>query len=126
MLGNLLALFMGKGRKMVQVRKIDSGFDVAGQLVPDQMAEVSTLGYKRVICMRPDNEGFNQPAFADIAAAADKAGLTAIYFPVVPGQMTPDQARKLKTILGSESGPVLAFCASGNRCAAAYDMARRV
>lgn len=126
MLKRLIAFLTENRTKMVATRKIDSTFDVTGQITPDQAADIATRGYKMLICMRPDNEGFNQPAFADVKSAAEGAGMEAVYFPVVPGSMTPDQARKLKTILAAQSGPVLAYCASGNRCAAAYDFAKRV
>lgn len=110
---------------MLNIRKIDQNFDVAGQLEPAQIGEVSARGYRTIICMRPDNEGFSQPAFSEMETAARSAGLETVYFPVVPGRMTADQASQLKAILASRKGPVLAYCASGNRCAAAYDMARR-
>ena len=126
MLKKILGLLTGGRTDMINTRKIDQNFDVTGQLAPAHMANASALGYRTVICMRPDNEGFNQPAFSDMEAAAKAAGIEAIYFPVIPGSMTPDQARKLKTILSGRNGPVLAYCASGNRCAAAYDMAKRV
>ena len=48
------------------------------------------------------------------------------YLPVIPGAITADQARKLKSILADREGPVLAFFASGNRCAAAFDLSKRV
>ncbi len=126
MLKRLFALLTEKTPAMITPRKIDTTFDVTGQIVPEQAAEIASKGYRTLICMRPDNEGFNQPAFAAVKAAAEGAGLEALYFPVVPGSMTADQARQLKTILSDRQGPVLAYCASGNRCAAAYDMARRV
>lgn len=109
----------------MSIRTIDSNFHVTGQIGPQQVSDVAQLGYKTVICMRPDHEGFNQPVFADMAEAAEKAGLDAFYLPVVPGQMTPSQVAELKKILARSEGPILAYCASGNRCAAAYEMARR-
>lgn len=109
----------------MSIRNIDTNFHVTGQIGPQQISDIAQLGYKTVICMRPDNEGFNQPAFAVMAKAAEQAGLDAVYLPVVPGQMTPSQVAELKEILSRSEGPVLAYCASGNRCAAAYDMARR-
>jgi len=107
------------------IRPIDPNFHVTGQINPKQMSDIAQQGYKTVICMRPDHEGFNQPVFADMAKAASDAGLQAFYLPVVPGQMTASQVTELKNILSQSAGPVLAYCASGNRCASAYEMARR-
>jgi sulfide:quinone oxidoreductase len=110
----------------MSIRPVDNGFHVTGQISPAEIGDIAARGYKTVICMRPDNEGFAQPAFVDIAAAARDAGLSAHYIPVTPGRMTPEQALELKTILSGQQGPTLAYCASGNRCVAAYDMAKRV
>jgi uncharacterized protein (TIGR01244 family) len=109
----------------MSIRTLDANFHVTGQINAQQMSDIAQLGYKTVICMRPDHEGFNQPVFADMAKAAAQSGLEAFYLPVVPGQMTASQVTELKNILSRSTGPVLAYCASGNRCAAAYEMARR-
>lgn len=109
----------------MNIRSLDSNFHVTGQINPNEISDVARLGYKTVICMRPDHEGFNQPVFADMTKAAGQAGLEAFYLPVVPGNMTASQVTELKDILSRSAGPVLAYCASGNRCAAAYEMARR-
>jgi uncharacterized protein (TIGR01244 family) len=109
----------------MSIRTLDSTFHVTGQITPQQMSDVAQLGYTTIICMRPDHEGINQPVFADMAKAAGQVGVEAFYLPIVPGNMTASQLAELKTILSGRVGPVLAYCASGNRCAAAYEMARR-
>lgn len=110
----------------MSIRKITDQFHVTGQLTPEQMADMARLGYKTVICMRPDHEGGPvQPIFAEIADAAAGCGLSAHHLPVVPGRMTPSQVAELRALLDSRPGPVLAFCASGQRCAMAFDLATR-
>lgn len=110
----------------MSIRSIDPSFHVSGQIKPAQLPEIAGLGFKTVICMRPDKEGFMQPSFSDVAAAARAAGLEAHYVPVVLGSLSLAQAQQLKDILTRQSGPILAYCASGQRCAAVYDMAKRV
>ena len=126
MLKRLFDRLTEKGTRMINVRKIDDAFDVSAQLMPEQLIKVSEMGYKTLICMRPDNEGANQPAFAEMERAARSVGIEPFYLPVVPGSITADQARTLKSILDKREGPVLAYCASGNRCAAAFELAKRV
>lgn len=109
----------------MSIRSIDPSFHVTGQIKPSQLREIADLGFKTVICMRPDKEGFFQPSFDEVAEAARDAGLDAHYLPVVPGSISFDQARQLKDLLSKQSGPILAYCASGMRCVAAYDMAKR-
>ena len=108
----------------MSIRTIEPNFHVTGQITAAQMPEVAKLGYKTVVCMRPDKESFNQPAFAEIEAAAKAAGVEAYYIPVVPGAITPLQVSELKKVLREKAGPVLAYCASGNRCASAFEMTK--
>jgi sulfide:quinone oxidoreductase len=109
----------------MSIRSIDPSFHVTGQIKPSQMQQIADLGFKTLICMRPNGEGFGQPTFDEIAGAARRAGLEAHYLPVVPGSLSYEQARQLKSLLDQQSGPILAYCASGQRCAAAYDLAKR-
>ncbi|MFY8100825.1 MAG: TIGR01244 family sulfur transferase [Allorhizobium sp.] len=110
----------------MSIRSIDPSFHVTGQIAPSQVPDIAGLGFKTLVCMRPDKEGFLQPSFEQIADAARAAGIDAHYIPVVPGQLSLEQAQRLKGILSGQTGPILAYCASGQRCAAAYEMAKRV
>ncbi|ODS55941.1 MAG: hypothetical protein ABS40_09880 [Agrobacterium sp. SCN 61-19] len=110
----------------MSIRSIDPSFHVTGQIKPQELQAIAELGFKAIVCMRPDKEGFFQPAFDEIANSASEVGLDAHYLPVVPGSISFDQARELKAIISRQSGPILAYCASGQRCAAAYDLAKRV
>lgn len=107
----------------MRTRPITGNYHVTGQLKPKDMAEVASAGFNTVICMRPDGEGFFQPKFADIEQAAKQAGLTCYYLPVGGGHTPFEQAPKLKEILKKTDGNVLAFCASGGRCASLYQLA---
>ena len=100
-------------------------FATLGQLMPEDLAEVAAMGYQSVINNRPDGEGGpGQPTSAQMAQAAQAAGLTYAYLPVVPGMITPDQARSFAQWLGQQPGPVLAFCRSGARSTQLREMAR--
>lgn len=106
----------------MSIRSIDQNFHVTGQLSPSHLQQVAEAGYRTVVCMRPDNEGFEQPRFEDMEKAGSALGIEFIHIPVIPGQVSLDQARKLKDVLFAKDGPVLAYCASGQRCAAVYQM----
>jgi uncharacterized protein (TIGR01244 family) len=47
--------------------------------------------------------------------AAEALGLTFVVNPVIGGALTLDNVRAQKAALDSADGPVLAYCASGNR-----------
>ena len=102
-------------------------FATIGQLMPEDLASVAAMGFQSVINNRPDGEGGpDQPTSAQMAQAAQAAGLTYAYLPVVAGMITADQARSFAQWLGQQPGPVLAFCRSGARSTQLRDMARAV
>lgn len=99
------------------IHPLTDAFAVAPQLRPDDMQAVADAGYKSVIINRPDGEGGpEQPASADVIAAARAAGLAVEYQPVVSGAMTTDDVARFKQLLNELPAPVLAYCRSGTRC----------
>jgi uncharacterized protein (TIGR01244 family) len=107
----------------MDIHKIDGKLSVAGQLAAENMAEIAAAGFKSVICNRPDHEGPGQPNHTDIAHAAQKAGLTFHYVPVISGGLTHDDVVSMKHALAHSATPILAFCRSGARSANIYQLA---
>jgi sulfide:quinone oxidoreductase len=120
----LLSALFQKGSE-ISMRQIDSNYFVAGQITADHIAQLKAHGFSAVCCLRPDGEGFGQPNFAEIEAAARAAGLNAFYLPVSPGSMPMQHASRLKAILKDEKGKILGYCASGNRATMLYQLARQ-
>lgn len=56
-------------------RKISDLLSVSPQLSVADVAEAKALGFRAIICNRPDGEGADQPSFDEIAAAAAAQGL---------------------------------------------------
>ncbi|SMC87562.1 TIGR01244 family sulfur transferase [Rhizobium sp. RU36D] len=109
----------------MQVRDITPNFHVTGQLRPADISKAAEAGYCAVICMRPDGEGWGQPKFSEIEAAGKASNIAVHYIPVGGPAVPMEQARKLRALLNETEGPVLAFCASGQRCAGLYQMAQQ-
>lgn len=109
----------------MKVTKIAHDFAVTGQILPEQIQEIATLGYRAIVCARPDNEQAGQPTFADIEAAARRLGLKAVHVPMSGGTPSPDQAACLRQALRDAGGPVLGYCRSGMRAANLYAAASR-
>lgn len=107
------------------MRQIDSNYFVAGQIAPEHLAQLKEAGFSAVCCMRPDGEGYNQPAFSEIEAAARAVGMNAYYLPVSGGSMPMQHASKLKAVLRDEKGKILGYCASGGRSTMLYQVARQ-
>lgn len=104
---------------------VTQDFAVSPQLQAQDMAQVASQGYKTVVNNRPDEEGGPaQPRSADLARAAQAAGLQYVYLPVVGGAITAEQAQAMGEVLRTMPGPVLAFCRSGARSAQLFSLAQ--
>lgn len=98
------------------VRRVLDAVYAAPQLDPSAMTAAATMGFKSVINNRPDFEhGPGQPANADIAAAAEAAGLSYCFLPVDGGYQSPEQIAELARLLDEMPKPILLFCRSGAR-----------
>lgn len=97
------------------VTKHTENFATAPQIDAIDFNDLVAQGYKTVVNNRPDHEDHAQPLAADLAIAAEKAGVTYHHLPVVNGQFTPEQVKAFATILANAQTPVLAFCRSGAR-----------
>ena len=99
---------------MADIRQVTPGFAVAPQIEPDDMAELAERGFKLVINNRPDGESPDQPTSAEMASAADIAGLDYYYIPVRGGPGR-NEVEAVRAAVSEAEGPVLAFCRSGTR-----------
>lgn len=97
-------------------------FAAAPQIVADDLAEIAALGYRSVMCNRPDGEDPGQTDFATIAAAAAAQGLTAAHVPVISGQIAPEDVEDFRAAIAALPQPVFAYCRSGTRCRILWQM----
>lgn len=108
------------------VKRIDASFSVCGQLCPADLAEVTALGFRTLICNRPDHEGGPvQPDHVSMELAAKASGLTFIYLPVLTSGATGEQASQLQAFLNELPQPILAYCRTGNRSSKLYEAATK-
>jgi len=107
------------------LRQIDHDVFVAPQLDAAAMAEVARLGFRSVVCNRPDFEhGPDQPTSAQVEAAARAAGLQYRFLPVVGGYQSPEEVAAFRTLMAELPHPLLAFCRSGARSTRLYQLAQ--
>lgn len=116
------SLFRKSGK--TNVRKIDERFATAGQVRPEDIAQLAQEGYVAILCARPDNEEPGQPAFAMIACEAENHGMKAVHVPVT-GAPSAAQADRFKEAMKAIDGPVLGYCRSGARAAVLYSSIRQ-
>jgi uncharacterized protein (TIGR01244 family) len=93
---------------------LDDHTSVAGQVRPEQLPEIAAAGVTTIVNNRPDGEEPGQPSAAEMAAAAEAAGLRYRHIPVAGGFSQP-QVDAMAAALSEAEGRVLAFCKSGTR-----------
>jgi len=96
---------------------------VAPQIALEDLPSLAAQGIRRIVSHRPDGEEPGQPSAAEMAAAAQAAGMAFIHVPIagMPGE---DAIAATAGTL-QDDAPVLMFCRSGTRSAMAWAMARR-
>ena len=109
------------------ITPVSPTLSVSPQVLPQELAALRKAGFRSIICNLPDGEGGpGQPGFAQIAAAAEAAGMQSAYLPIVPGRAGAAEAAAFRDLMDRLPTPILAFCRSGNRSAALWSMAQSV
>ena len=71
----------------MQIRSLTERLSVSSQLTLSDLSAAADQGIGSIINNRPDGEASDQPASAEIEAAAAALGLGYRYIPVAPGQI---------------------------------------
>lgn len=102
---------------------VDARLSICPQLKPEDMRQAAAAGFRSIINNRPDFESDTpQPTSAQLEAAARAAGLEYRHLPVPPTNHAEADARRMLTAVEGMPQPVLAFCRTGRRSAALYQM----
>ena len=106
------------------LRQLDERTLIAGQIAPEQVAELKSQGIAMIVNNRPDGEDAGQPTAAQIEAAADDAGLAYRWVPIRRGPGPADVEAMQEAMRDCGDGKLLAFCRSGARSTFAWALAR--
>jgi sulfide:quinone oxidoreductase len=109
----------------MKITEITPDYSVSPQIEPADVADIAGLGFRSIVCNRPDGEGPDQPTAAEIAAAAERQGLAFANVPVVAGQIDRGDVADFRAALARLPGPVLAYCRSGTRSQNLWLLAHR-
>ncbi|MFT5870434.1 MAG: hypothetical protein ACI8TF_002558 [Paracoccaceae bacterium] len=107
----------------MELRQISANYAVAPQLDPADMAVLAADGVTTIICNRPDMENPPSHQAVQLQTAAEAAGLIFIFNPVIGSAMTMENVEEQSEVLLSSDGPIVAYCASGNRSAVMWALA---
>ncbi len=108
----------------MDIKTLDQQVSVSEQIALGDLDGLAAAGVKVLVCNRPDGEAADQPTFAQISAAAEKLGMTAVSIPFKPGEMTAAQRDEFAALLKTDR-KVHAFCRTGNRSSMLWAAARK-
>ncbi len=102
-------------RSKMDIRALTPDYAVSPQIEPQDLAVLKAAGFTTVIDNRPDAE---IPGFLHgmaMKAEAEALGLTFVFNPISPGNFSDQVLSTQKAAIEGATGPVFAYCASGNR-----------
>ena len=107
------------------IRQLDERTLVSSQIAAAEVAALAEQGVTMIVNNRPDDEDPEQPAGADIAAAAEAAGVAYRFVPVRYGIGPAEIDGMRDAVAATGDGKLLAFCRSGTRSALTWALAKR-
>jgi uncharacterized protein (TIGR01244 family) len=107
----------------LDIRRLTADYAVGPQIDLVDLAAIKAAGFTTVINNRPDGEIGAGLRDAAMAQAAAKLGLTYLANPVVPGDFSPELVARQQEAIDAATGPVFAYCASGNRSTVVWELA---
>lgn len=99
----------------MEIRAITPTYAVSPQIALEDLAAIKAAGYTTIINNRPDGEIPPHLHHAQMQAAAQALGLTYVQNTVIGGAMTEANVAAQGAAIAAATGPVFAYCASGNR-----------
>lgn len=110
----------------MDIRAINDEYSVSGQITVEDLDEIKTMGFKSIVCHRPDHEAPDQPEFSAIAARAKDLGIDMAHVPVGPMGVTVDAVRDMVDALDELPRPMLGYCRSGARSTNIYAQTQHI
>ena len=108
----------------MDIRPLTPDYAVSPQIDPSDLPAIKAAGYAMVIDNRPDAE-IPAPLHATtMQAAAQALGLAFVVNPVIGGALTLANVDAQRAAIAAATGPVLAYCASGNRSSVVWALSQ--
>ena len=107
----------------MDIRPLTPSYAVSPQIEIGDLAAVKAAGFQTVINNRPDAEIPEHLHSEEMRRAATELGLTFVANPIIGGAMTMANVTAQAQAMAAATGPVFAYCASGNRCSVVWALA---
>ena len=107
----------------MDIRPLTPTYAVSPQIEPGDLPAIKAAGYTTIIDNRPDGEIPGHLHTARMQAEAKAWGFDFVVNPIIGGAMTEANVAAQAAAIAAASGPVLAYCASGNRSSVVWALA---
>lgn len=107
----------------MDIRALTPDYAVSPQIDPSDLPAIKAAGYTTIIDNRPDGEIPPDLQTETMRAAAEALGLAFVANPVIGGALTMDNVTAQRAAIDASTGPVFAYCASGNRSSVVWALA---
>jgi uncharacterized protein (TIGR01244 family) len=108
----------------MDIRPLTPDYAVSPQIDLVDLAPIKAQGFTTIIDNRPDGEIPPHLHTAAMRAAAETLGLSFVANPVIGGAMTMENVTAQGAAIAAAKGPVLAYCASGNRSSVVWALSQ--
>lgn len=108
----------------MDIRPITPDYAVSPQIDPADLPAIRAAGFTTVIDNRPDGEIPPHLHTEVMRQAASAAGLAFVANPVIGGMLTMKNVTAQGAAIAGATGPVLAYCASGNRSSVVWALSQ--
>ena len=99
----------------MDIRALTPHYAVSPQITPEDLPAILAAGYTTIINNRPDAEIPAHLHHERMQTAATGLGLTYVKNTVIGGAMSEANVADQGRAIAAATGPVFAYCASGNR-----------
>ena len=86
------------------ITPVSPDYSASPQIRREDVAEIAAMGFRSIMCNRPDGEAADQPPAAEIRAEAERQGLAFAHVPVVSGAITADDVADFEAALAALPG----------------------
>ena len=107
----------------MDIKQLNEDFSVSPQTAASDVEAIASLGFRSIVCNRPDGEAGDQPLYEEIRERAASQGLQCAYLPVESGKVSDENAEDFSEALRTLPAPVLAFCRTGTRSVTLWSLA---
>ena len=107
----------------MDIRPLTPDYAVSPQIEPADLAALKAAGYVCIIDNRPDGEIPPHLHADELRRAAEAMGFVFVANPVIGGMLTTENVTAQRNAIAAATGPILAYCASGNRSSVVWALA---